>query len=152
MRARATSRSALPTEIAIPRALRVRALVGVIGASLALLLLAAVLRSPGYAALMALVALATVTVLGKSEPVRIYELLGAAGSLPEPCCELLRVYAEGLAAYRLQAWDDAESHFLRCLAAAAQDGPATLMLARVRTLRDAPPDPGWTGVWNLTEK
>ncbi|MBK9385150.1 MAG: DUF2961 domain-containing protein [Planctomycetes bacterium] len=65
MSARRSRRPPLHPEIAISRSLRLRALWGVVGLSLALLLLAAVLRGPTYAALLVLVAIATVTVLGK---------------------------------------------------------------------------------------
>lgn len=58
-------RRELPHEVAIPRAVRLRALLGVVACSLALLVLAAALRGPAYAGLLVVVALATVTVLGK---------------------------------------------------------------------------------------
>jgi uncharacterized membrane protein len=65
MSSRRATRAPLHPELAISRGLRLRALWGVMGLSLALLLLAAVLRGPTYAALLVLVAIATVTVLGK---------------------------------------------------------------------------------------
>jgi len=41
-----------------------------------------------------------ITVVGKTEPVRIYELLGRAGELPPDVAELAREFQNGLKAYR----------------------------------------------------
>src|ERR1700730_2755473 len=65
-----------------------------------------------------------ITVAGKTEPVRIYEAICRAGELGPERSELRELFADGLAAYRQQNWDDARAHFEKCLRIAAEDGPA----------------------------
>ncbi|MBI3707754.1 MAG: HAMP domain-containing protein [Proteobacteria bacterium] len=93
-----------------------------------------------------------ITVAGKTEPVRIYEVMAAADGLDEVGQEIRTRHGEGLAAYRAQNWDAAEAAFRAVLAASPADGPATVFLDRIAKLRAAPPPAAWDGVWRLTEK
>jgi adenylate cyclase len=93
-----------------------------------------------------------ISVAGKSEPVRIYEVLAPAGGVEGKRGELRRLYLEGLSAYRARQWDDAQSGFEAALAVEAGDGPSRVMLERVAKLRAAPPPAEWDGVWRMTEK
>jgi adenylate cyclase len=93
-----------------------------------------------------------ITVAGKSEPVRIYEAIGRAGELAPEQDELRELFADGLAAYRRQDWDEAQTHFEGCLRIASEDGPARLFLERIAHLRSAPPAADWGGIWRLSEK
>ena len=93
-----------------------------------------------------------VTVAGKTEPVRIYEAMGRAGELASERTELREVFADGLAAYRRQDWDGAQTHFESCLRIAADDGPTRLFLERIALLRSAPPPADWDGVWRFSHK
>src|SRR5215467_5091411 len=56
------------------------------------------------------------TVVGRTEPVRVYEVLGPAGCLSDAKQESCALFAEGLAAYRLRDWDQSERCFEQCLA------------------------------------
>ena len=94
----------------------------------------------------------TITVAGKTEPVRIYEAMCRAGELTPERSQLRELFAQGLSAYRRQAWDEAEAHFEGCLRVAAEDGPARLFLERIALLRADPPAAGWDGIWRLSEK
>ncbi|MCW5751170.1 MAG: HAMP domain-containing protein [Alphaproteobacteria bacterium] len=91
-------------------------------------------------------------VAGKSEPIRIYELLGEAGSLAPDMMALAEAFAAGLAAYRRQDWDRAAAHFDECLAIRPDDGPARAFRERTDLLRATPPGPDWDGVWRLSAK
>jgi adenylate cyclase len=93
-----------------------------------------------------------VTVAGKTEPVRIYELLGPAGQLGAQEAELYQEFAKGLAAYRQRDWDTAERQFRRCLELNPKDGPSALYIERVAALRATPPPADWDGVWRFTHK
>jgi len=93
-----------------------------------------------------------ITVAGKTEPVRIHELLGRAGELTPQQGELRDRFAAGLEAYRRQDWDKAQAHFEGCLATRPEDGPSRLFLERIALLRDTPPSADWDGVWHLTKK
>ena len=93
-----------------------------------------------------------VTVVGKTEPVRIFELLGWAGEMAPDTCALCDLFAHGLAAYRERDWDGAEEKFQECLKLAPEDGPSRLFEQRVAFLRADPPAADWQGVWHATEK
>jgi adenylate cyclase len=93
-----------------------------------------------------------ITVVGKSEPVRIYELLSPAGALAPGEVELRDEFGRGLAAYRAREWDAAERQFRRCLELRAEDAPSTLYIERIATFRKEPPPANWDGVWHLTKK
>jgi adenylate cyclase len=94
----------------------------------------------------------SVIVVGKSEPVRIFELLGPAGSVGSGMLELKDLYVKGLEAYRQQDWDTAEQRFLDCLRLRADDGPSQVLLERIAVFRTVAPAPDWNGVWRLAEK
>jgi adenylate cyclase len=91
-------------------------------------------------------------VLGKSEPVRVYELLGRAGDLLAERQEWLQRFAAALACYRRQDWDGAEAAWHDCLAQDPADQPSQVFLARVRAFRSDPPPAGWDGSWTASSK
>jgi adenylate cyclase len=93
-----------------------------------------------------------ITVAGKTEPVRIYEAMGRVGELKPEQSKLRDQFACGLAAYRQQDWDAAQTHFESCLSAVVEDGPTRLFLERVALLRGTPPPADWTGIWHLSKK
>jgi len=93
----------------------------------------------------------SIRVLGKSEPVRIYQLLAVKGQLPDAAGKLRTRYAEGLADYRAARWPTARAAFEACLKLAPDDGPSKTMLHRIQEFEARPPA-GWDGVWNLDEK
>jgi adenylate cyclase len=93
-----------------------------------------------------------ITVAGKTEPVRVYELLCPAGQLGPGVAELLQEFAKGLAVYRARDWDGAERQFRRCLELSPEDAPSTLYLQRIAALRAEPPPSNWDGVWRFTHK
>ncbi len=93
-----------------------------------------------------------VVVAGKTEPVRIYELMALAGELGPEQVRLRDTYAEGLAAYRRQDWAAARQAFAICLEIEADDGPSRLLLERTGQLQASPPAADWDGVWHHLEK
>ena len=94
----------------------------------------------------------SVIVVGKSEPVRIFELLGPAGSVESGMLELKDLYVKGLDAYRRQDWDTAQQRFQECLGLHPDDGPSRVLLERIAVFRSVAPAPDWNGVWRLSEK
>jgi adenylate cyclase len=93
-----------------------------------------------------------ITVAGKTEPVRIYEGMGRIGELTPERIQLREMFASGLAAYRQQNWDEAQTCFDSCLLGAVEDGPSLLFVERIRQLRSTPPPADWDGVWRFLEK
>ena len=91
-------------------------------------------------------------VAGKVEPVRVFELLGFASDVAETQRKLVEAFERGLAAYRRQAWDPAESAFRECLQLDSGDQPSMVFLERIAAFRETPPPAGWDGVWIATSK
>ncbi|GKQ56083.1 adenylate/guanylate cyclase domain-containing protein [Bradyrhizobium sp. Ce-3] len=91
-------------------------------------------------------------VVGQTQPVAVFEIVGKKDELTPAQSELRQRYADGLAAYRERRWDDAEQAFAAALAAAPGDGPSLAMTARVATFRQHPPAAEWDGAWHLEQK
>ena len=93
-----------------------------------------------------------IAVYGKSEPVRIYELLDKAGGLDATTIELRDTFAAALQHYRDRKWNEAEKQFQACLRIREKDGPSLAFLARLATFASAPPPEDWNGVWKAVSK
>lgn len=93
-----------------------------------------------------------VVVLGQTQPQTVFEIIGKKDELPPAQALLQQHYAEGLAAYREQRWDDAERAFVAALEAVPGDGPSIAMKARAQNFRQNPPAADWTGAWHLEQK
>jgi adenylate cyclase len=85
-----------------------------------------------------------IRVVGKSEPVRIFELVGRKGE-PNP---LKDRYEKALEEYRAGRLDAAEEIFK----AMEDDKPSKVMLSRISYLREHPEARRADGVWDLTKK
>jgi adenylate cyclase len=94
----------------------------------------------------------SVLVVGKTEPQRIFELLGRKGEVARERLELRDTFVGALAAYRLGAWEDARAGFENCLAITPCDAPSKVFLTRLARLPTTGPSSDWTGVWSLAEK
>ena len=94
----------------------------------------------------------SVLVVGKSEPERIFELLGRKGEVGADRLELGGTFVDALAAYREQHWDAAETGFRQCLSIVPDDPPSQIFLGRIGHFREEPPGDDWNGVWTLTTK
>jgi adenylate cyclase len=94
----------------------------------------------------------SIRVVGKTEPVRIFELLARKGELGQAAADLRASFEQGLNAYRSCDWDRAQAYFAACLEIDPADGPSKLFVARLYYLRDHPCAENWDGVWSLTEK
>jgi adenylate cyclase len=89
-----------------------------------------------------------VRVKGRTQVVRIYELIGRAETaLISAHDEALWAYAEALEAYRKGMWTEALALFHQALGLRPDDGPSRTLARRCREYRDAPPEP-WDGVFD----
>jgi len=93
-----------------------------------------------------------VTVFGKMEPVRIFELQARQGALDPAIAKLNNVYTDALQLYREQKWKEAEGAFRDCLKIKEHDGPSLEFLTRIANFARTPPPKDWTGVWNTASK
>jgi adenylate cyclase len=94
----------------------------------------------------------SILVMGKSDPVRVFELLARKGELGQAAADLRERFERGLAAYRNRDWNRAQADFSACLEIDPADAPSKLFVARLQYLRDCPPAENWDGVWSLSEK
>jgi adenylate cyclase len=94
----------------------------------------------------------TISVKGKTETTRIFELMSAAGQLSEELLRLRGCYDAARRMYLGQDWDLAETGFRECLQIRPDDGPSRVLLERIQFLRRNPPGDDWNGVWHLREK
>src|SRR6185295_18678095 len=87
--------------------------------------------------------------LGQTQPQAVYEIMARKGELTAAQAELRDRYAEGLAAYREQRWDEAWRAFEAALKIAPDDGPSLTFMKRLERFASTPPDDGWDGAWHL---
>jgi adenylate cyclase len=94
-----------------------------------------------------------VVVMGKTEPVGVFELLDyhTAETFPN-LIDALDVYRSGLEAYKRGDWCRAISFFDRALEMNPKDALPALYNTRCRYLKENPPEKEWDGIWVLTEK
>jgi len=94
----------------------------------------------------------SVLVVGKTEPQRIFELLGQKGEVARERLALRDAYSEALDAYRRKAWGEARAGFESCLTIVPCDPPSKVFLGRIAQFHAAAPCTSWNGVWSLVEK
>ncbi len=93
-----------------------------------------------------------IQVVGKQEPVQIYELLGPIPQVSAAVLSARDHFEAGLAAYRQRQWDPAQDQFEAALAQRPHDRPAQLYLERLAHFRHQPPPEDWQGVWQMAQK
>ncbi len=84
-----------------------------------------------------------IRVKGRTQAVRIFEPLGAAGLVEPDLMRRAHVYGLGLNHYRARDFAGAAEQFALV---AGDDPPAALFLARARQLAQQPPGPDWAAV------
>jgi adenylate cyclase len=94
----------------------------------------------------------SIRVIGKVEPVRIFEALGRKGEVAQGMLELRDLFAEALNRYRAGDFDRARALWSECARLHPEDPATKLFLARLDQLgRDDAPA-GWDGVWTMSSK
>jgi adenylate cyclase len=93
-----------------------------------------------------------VAVAGKSEPIRIFELLAAQGGLSPEASARRDRFETALAAYRSRDWPAARAGFESCTQGPQPDPPAQVFLARLEQVAADPPGEDWDGVWRPATK
>lgn len=93
-----------------------------------------------------------VNVVGKQEPVKVYQLLGYRADIDDSLRETIDHYHKGLYAYRSQDWDSAMASFHAALLVSPDDGPSKTMLTRCEEFKSDPPDADWNGTYTMKTK
>jgi class 3 adenylate cyclase len=91
------------------------------------------------------------TVKGKKEPVRIYEIIHETGKGSGKHDDIIEDFEKGLKLYRKTKWDDAMQVF-KTLIDKYQDGPSSVFYDRCVIFKKNPPPPDWDGVFSLNVK
>jgi len=100
-----------------------------------------------------------ITVVGKSEPVTVYELLSEKGKLTPEAAGLLEVYNNGVNYYYSRNWKKALEYFAEAAelepnkkAAPGKPTPSARFVEMCRAYIENPPGKDWDGVNRLTSK
>jgi class 3 adenylate cyclase len=91
------------------------------------------------------------TVKGKTQPVRIYEVLQERRAAAPKLEEIVAGFERGLAAYRNRDWKKAREAFAK-VAETYGDEPSAVFLKRAELFEASPPAPAWDGVFAMTVK
>jgi len=92
-------------------------------------------------------------VKGKTEPARVYELLGTSeNGITDDMHRVIDLYQRGFENYLKQSWDYAINYFQQALSIRPEDGPSKRYIQRCEVFRQSPPGEGWDGVWRMTTK
>jgi adenylate cyclase len=92
-------------------------------------------------------------VVGKEQPVRVYELLGLSeADVSEKKKKAVEIYLKGLELYRSKQWDQAEAVFRQALEVDPDDGPSQAYIDRCEDFKVLPPPENWDGVFVMKTK
>ncbi|MEK6589531.1 MAG: adenylate/guanylate cyclase domain-containing protein [Nitrospinota bacterium] len=91
-------------------------------------------------------------VVGKTEPVRVYELIARKGEMDQKKREVVESYTMGLSCYKQREWDNAILQFNKALQIDAHDGPSKTYLNRGNEFKISPPPADWDGVYVMKTK
>lgn len=94
----------------------------------------------------------TVRVIGKNEPIRIYELLGRKGEVDPVLLDARNHFEKGLDLYRKRDFVAAKESFNACLKIRPEDPPSRLFVHRIEVFQSQPLSNDWNGIWNLRQK
>lgn len=91
-------------------------------------------------------------VKGKTESVKVYELLAKKDELSDEMKEILKHYNSGIEFYSQREWDEAIKCFENALKINKKDGPSRVYLQRSKKYKENPPDEAWEAVTILGTK
>jgi len=93
-----------------------------------------------------------VRVMGRTQPIRIYELRGLEPLALIEQEYLIDIYTAGLLAYRNRQWAEALKAFRRVLRYFPTDGPSRVYTKRCLDFLEHPAPPQWDGVYEMKQK
>ena len=94
-----------------------------------------------------------IVVVGKTEPIKVYELIGLSGGNDESRRDqFLETYSKALVLYRQRDWNAAIEQFEKGLKLKPDDYPCQIYIERSRLYQAIPPPDDWNGVFILRSK
>jgi adenylate cyclase len=94
----------------------------------------------------------SIRVVGKQEPVKIYEVLGRKGEMDDTVRLILPYFKEGLNHYKNWRWEEAIDSFKGALNLYEDDGPSLTYFDRCVNFQNHPPPSDWDGVFAMKTK
>ncbi|MBU3916203.1 adenylate/guanylate cyclase domain-containing protein, partial [bacterium] len=94
----------------------------------------------------------TIRVVGKNEPITVYEVLDRKNMVTGKMAEMVEIYNKGLELYKKLRFKEAITSFESALALFPMDGPSKTYISRCKGYLENPPEEGWDGVFTHTEK
>jgi len=91
-------------------------------------------------------------VVGKSQMVPVYEILGRKGTVPDDALEYASRFEEGVRIFQEGRWLDCLTHFSRMLARRPDDPGLMLYMDRCQEFERFSPPENWCGAIELKEK
>ncbi len=93
-----------------------------------------------------------IRVVGKEEPVKVFEILGRKGQVDPARMEASEVFAKGYEMYTQKKWDEAIAYFEAALKARPNEGPSHVFVKRCQEYKLNPPPADWDSVYTLESK
>ena len=94
----------------------------------------------------------SVVLMGKKEPVDIYEIMGFTNDIGDDTKTMVNYYKDALDAYRKQNWDKAIDLFKKAQSLFPDDKPSMTMLKRCLEYKSSPPSKNWNGSFKMASK
>ena len=93
-----------------------------------------------------------IRVVGRENPVKVYELINKKGDMQKIKREILELYEKGLKEYRHREWQKAMASFQKVLDKDPHDGPSLTYMKRCKIYEQEAPPKDWDGVYIMESK
>jgi len=93
-----------------------------------------------------------IRVVGKTYPVKVYELVSLKSDLDDRNSAILEKFQTGINLYRERKWNEAREFFEKILELNPDDTASQEYLKRCNEYENLPPPPNWDGVYELRSK
>jgi len=93
-----------------------------------------------------------IRVVGKAVPIRIFELVGEEGRVPDDTMRTLEQFELGLKLFENREWVPAITKFTKAMEFIPDDGPSARFIKTCREYMTKPPSQNWDGVYTMDLK
>lgn len=93
-----------------------------------------------------------IRVVGKEQPIKVFELFSRKGGLTSSQKELVAVYNDAIKLFGDRDWEKARTHFRNAARVIKDDGPSMTYADRCTEFIKKPPSKNWDGVYKLSSK